>query len=33
MAQAITTLRCVFTVGGVETPELAAALVELDIAT
>jgi len=33
MAQAITTLRCVFTVGGVEVPELAAALVELDIAT
>ena len=33
MAQAITTLRCVFTVGGVEIPELAAALVELDVAT
>ena len=33
MAQAITTLRCVFTVGGAEIPELAATLVELDITT
>ena len=33
MAQAITTLRCVFTVGGAEIPELAVALVELDIVT